>query len=189
MRRSARSAGSTCCSPRACMRMFSIAASTCKFFACGASSNATRARRASSRPSAVWDMCSPFRSSGFERPSGRAAAAHSARHFHDRCRRGRARQAGISEFLTATGQHRAGCGVGALPAPGVKARLFDRSGAERAHSLPLKGEELGWVLTSERPHPAHSRANLFQTKRVYPRVRSLNSRPNRIHPTSTGRGE
>ena len=50
-----------------CMRMSSTAASTCRFFACGASSNATPARRASSRPSAAWDMCSPFRSSGFER--------------------------------------------------------------------------------------------------------------------------
>ena len=63
MRRSARSAASICCRPRECMKTSSIAASTCRFFACGASSNATPARRASSRRSAAWDMCSPFRSS------------------------------------------------------------------------------------------------------------------------------
>ena len=76
MRRSARSAASTCCRPRACMRMCSIAASTCRFFACGASSNATRARRASSRPSAAWDMCSPFRSSGSDRHPFRPGSLH-----------------------------------------------------------------------------------------------------------------
>ena len=53
----------------------SIAASTCRFFACGASSNATPARRASSRPSAAWDMCSPFRSSGSDPAPPRVAPA------------------------------------------------------------------------------------------------------------------
>jgi CheY-like chemotaxis protein len=70
-----RSAASICCRPRDCTRMSSTAASTCRFFACGASSNATPARRASSRPSAAWDMCSPFRSSGSDRAPPRLAPA------------------------------------------------------------------------------------------------------------------
>jgi hypothetical protein len=48
-------------------------------------------------------------------------------------------------------------GAGALPAPRrLKARLFESKRClNAAHSLRLKGEEFGWVLTSERPHPAH----------------------------------
>ena len=63
-------------------------------------------------------MCSPFRSSGFERPLGHATAAHFARLKRD-------------------------C---------LKSEAVPRN---VALSLPLKWEELGWVLTSERPHPAH----------------------------------
>src|SRR5262245_38212783 len=51
------------------MRMSSIAALTCKFFVCAASSNAIRVHPASSRPSVAWDTYSPFRWFGFEGPS------------------------------------------------------------------------------------------------------------------------
>jgi hypothetical protein len=52
--------------------MSSIAASTCRFSGSGASLNAIPARPASSRPSAVSDMCSPFLSSGFDFAPSRA---------------------------------------------------------------------------------------------------------------------
>src|SRR5262249_7918997 len=75
-----------------------------------------------------------------------------------RCRRGALAWAGVSELLsTPLVSDRAGYGVGALPGPRrLKRDCLNRSGAPTAaHSLPLKGEELGWVLTSDRLDPAH----------------------------------
>ena len=65
-------------------------------------------------------------------------------------------EAGISELLP-PGQHRAGGGrwCAACAAAFKGAIVESKRCLNAAHSLRLKGEEFGWVLTSERPHPAH----------------------------------
>jgi hypothetical protein len=46
--------------------------------------------------------------------------------------------------------------------------LNQNAAPNAAHSLPLKGEELGWVLMSERPHQAHFAREPLQTKLSLP---------------------
>ena len=103
-------------------------------------------------------MCSPFRSSGFENPSSRTAAAIPIDHFHHRCRRGRARRSGnLRAPEQAAGQHTE------MAAALVRCSAPQRLKCNWFNSKPVPPQAFGRVFTSERPIRVRL-VNLVQAK-------------------------